>query len=183
MRLLSLSLLLATVSAVPLAAQTPSPTSSGAVRQADNTICMEPGHPMYDVATYTGTYDTMRACISNGGRRDGPRDTLLLPGSVASTSTDPMRTQDSIASSPIDTNGNPIANTSQDRTGNPTDFQGIPSFGEPVASQTLETALAPAPPKPPKGIELPDTPSYSHNPGIFRAPQDYVGRSPDDFLP
>jgi len=164
------------------------PTSpEGGVRLSGEGVCMEPGHPNYATASITGAYPSMRACVASGGRRDGPRDMFATPPAGPTESDIDSAAPPSITPSTATPLSEPI------RTGSgpanipsPTEILGGMSASDPLASQTLEDPgliAPPAPPKPPRGIELSEVPSYSENPTIFRPPAEYIGRGPESFLP
>ena len=171
----------------PPAAQTAQPLASsppvmtGVVRQTQDDVCLEPGHPMYEVAPYTYTHPTMRACIAHGGRRDGPRDNVPLP----TTAPQDGATEPSLE--PLDefSIDRPLPSFSlvEPLASQPPASQTPSPFDQSIASENAALDEEPTAAKPPKGIILSDVPSYSAKPLLFRPPQDYIGRSPQDFLP
>lgn len=146
-------------------------TGAGSVRRTQDGLCMEPGHPLYATETVIATHTNMRLCIAAGGRRDGPRDTITdtpVPTVPSDTPAPNLGITPPMGSLSAITQG-PVASDVPLTQGLGLDEDGI---GAP-----------PAPPRPPRGIALPETPSYSENPTIFRPPEAYVGRGPQDFLP
>lgn len=163
------------------------PSHEGGVRLSGEGVCMEPGHPNYATASITGAYPSMRACVASGGRRDGPRDMFATPpAGPTEPGMDP--TVPPSISPPTEA---PLSDSIPTSAGpenipSPTEILGGMPASDPLASQSLEDPgliTPPAPPKPPRGIELSEVPSYSENPTIFRPPEEYIGRGPREFLP
>lgn len=165
------------------AAPPPTPNvaaNAGAVKQAPNGLCLEPGHPSYESVGEVTRYPTMRACIAQGGQRDVRTDPLTAgaapatPPRAAPTGTAPgMGTAvDPATGLPTAVAPTPGTPTAVDpATGLPTAIAPTidPATGLPVPAIDPATGLAAPAIDPATGLPVDTVPVPGQAPGTLGA--------------